>query len=126
MIIFPIKSLRYESAPEFDAQTNGITFVEDEVWIGNNVIIMSGITLGEGSIIAAGSVITKSVKPYSIVGGNPAKFIKYRIPEEMIEVRMKLNNSSIEYTNLSEEQLDLLYSPLTKSVLEELKNNTKK
>lgn len=50
----------------------------DDVWIGRNAIIMPGITIGEGSIIAAGSVVTKDVEPYSVVGGVPAKIIRKR------------------------------------------------
>ncbi len=52
--------------------------IEDDVWIGSNVIILPGITIGYGSIIGAGSVVTKDVEPYSIVGGNPARFLKSR------------------------------------------------
>lgn len=52
--------------------------IEDDVWIGQRVIIMPGVTVGKGSIIAAGSVVTKSVDRYSIVGGVPAKLIKKR------------------------------------------------
>lgn len=60
--------------------------IEDDVWIGYGTIIVSGVKIGRGSIIAAGSVVTKDVIPYSIVGGNPAKFIKYRFSEvEIIE-----------------------------------------
>jgi galactoside O-acetyltransferase len=50
--------------------------IEDKAWIGFNVIVLKGIRIGEGAIIAAGSVVTKNVEPYTIVGGNPAKFIK--------------------------------------------------
>lgn len=49
--------------------------VGDDVWIGFGAIILSGVTIGEGSVIAAGSVITKDVEPYTIVGGNPARKI---------------------------------------------------
>ena len=52
--------------------------IEDNVWMGNRVIIVGNIKIGEGAIIAAGSVVTKDVPPYAIVGGNPAKLIKYR------------------------------------------------
>lgn len=52
--------------------------IEENVWIGYGAIIMPGVTLGEGSIVAAGSVVTKDVEACSIVGGNPAKHIKYR------------------------------------------------
>lgn len=52
--------------------------IEDNVWFGNRVTITGNITIGEGAIIAAGSVVVKDVPPYAIVGGNPAKVIKYR------------------------------------------------
>ncbi|MCZ4244149.1 acyltransferase [Pedobacter punctiformis] len=52
--------------------------IEDDCWIGTNSVILSGVTIGKGSIIAAGSVVTKSVEPYSIMGGVPAKLIKKR------------------------------------------------
>ena len=52
--------------------------IEDNVWIGNRVLICGNTTIGEGAIIAAGSVVTKNIPPFAIVGGNPAKIIKYR------------------------------------------------
>jgi len=52
--------------------------IEDDVWIGTRVIILKGVTIGKGSIIGAGAVVTKDVKPYSIVGGVPAKLIRVR------------------------------------------------
>lgn len=51
--------------------------IEDNVWIGFNCIILKGVSIGEGAIIAAGSVVTKDVAPWTMVGGNPAKFIKH-------------------------------------------------
>ena len=56
----------------------GKTIIEDDVWIGARSIILPGRKIGEGSIVAAGSVVTKDVEPFSIVGGNPAKLIKFR------------------------------------------------
>ena len=53
--------------------------IEDDVWIGREVIILPGVHIGKGSIIAAGSIVTKNVDSYSIVGGNPARIIKRRI-----------------------------------------------
>ena len=50
----------------------------DDVWIGGRVTILPGVTIGEGSIIGAGAVVTKDVPPYAIVGGNPAKIIRMR------------------------------------------------
>ena len=52
--------------------------IGDDVWIGACSIILKGVTIGEGAVVAAGSVVTKDVDAYAIVGGNPAKLIKYR------------------------------------------------
>jgi len=52
--------------------------IGDDVWIGCNVIVLPGVTIGTGSIVAAGSVVTKSIEPYSIVAGNPAKLLRMR------------------------------------------------
>ncbi len=57
-------------------QTGSIT-IEDHVWINFNSIILKGVTIGKGAIIAAGSVVTKDVAPFTLVGGNPANFIKF-------------------------------------------------
>jgi acetyltransferase-like isoleucine patch superfamily enzyme len=54
--------------------------IKDDAWLGYNSIILKGVTIGEGAIIAAGSVVTKDVEPYTIVAGNPAKFIKNALP----------------------------------------------
>lgn len=58
------------------------THVGNDVWIGNSAIIIAGVTIGEGAIIAAGSVVTKNVEPCTIVGGNPARKIKDRFKTE--------------------------------------------
>lgn len=55
-----------------------LVILEDDVWLGRSVLIMPGVRIGKGSIVAAGAVVTKDVEPYSIVGGVPAKFIKKR------------------------------------------------
>ena len=60
------------------------TVIGDDVWVGTHSIIMTGIHIGNGAIIAAGSVVTKDVEPYTIVGGAPARFIKMRFSEEEI------------------------------------------
>ena len=66
------------------------TVVCDDVWIGARCIIMPGVTIGKGAIVAAGAVVTKDVEPYSVVGGNPARLIKYR----------KENKMEMSYSNL--------------------------
>lgn len=59
--------------------------IEDDVWIGSRSLIMKGVHIGHGAIIAAGSVVTKSVPPYEIWGGNPAHFLKSRLPVQPSE-----------------------------------------
>ena len=59
--------------------------VEDGCWIGANVTILKGVTIGRGSVVAAGAVVTRSCPPYSIVGGVPARVIKPRFTAEEIE-----------------------------------------
>ena len=57
----------------------GDIIIHDDVWIGAGAIILTGVTIGKGSVIAAGSIVTKDVEPYTIVGGNPAKLIRKRV-----------------------------------------------
>ena len=61
------------------------TVIGDDCWIGANSIVMTGVTIGDGVIVAAGSVVTKDIEPYTIVGGVPAKMIKKRFTDEQIE-----------------------------------------
>jgi acetyltransferase-like isoleucine patch superfamily enzyme len=65
--------------------TKGDVIIGNDVWIGNNVTIMSGVTIGDGVVIAANSHVVKNVEPYSLVGGNPGKLIKYRFTPNQIE-----------------------------------------
>jgi acetyltransferase-like isoleucine patch superfamily enzyme len=65
------------NSPAFEALYQPIT-VNDWAWIATNAIILAGVTIGEGAVVAAGAVVTKDVLPYSIVGGNPAKVIGER------------------------------------------------
>ena len=62
-----------------------LTKVGHDVWIGRNALIKQGVTIGNGAVVGMGSVVTKDVAPYSIVGGNPAKLIRYRFSDEIIE-----------------------------------------
>lgn len=63
-----------EKLPENDMDIH----IEDDVWVGANAVILKGVTIGTGSVVSAGAVVTKDVPPYAIVGGVPAKVIKYR------------------------------------------------
>lgn len=68
----------------FDAVPEKVN-IQNDVWIGMKVTIMGGVTIGNGAIIAAHSVVTKDVPPYAVVGGVPAKIIKYRFTEDIID-----------------------------------------
>lgn len=86
---FPLRTRLFGPSP-LDAICKGPLIIEDEVWIGSNSMIFSGITVGKGAIIAAGAVVTKDVPPYAIVGGNPAHIIKYRFSEEIIKLLLPI------------------------------------
>ena len=75
-----------EKLPENDAPV----VIEDDVWCGANVTILKGVTIGRGSVVAAGAVVTQSFPPYSIIGGVPAKLIKMRFTEEQIREHERL------------------------------------
>ncbi|MFV8335304.1 CatB-related O-acetyltransferase [Flavobacterium sp. RSP29] len=67
-----------------DNKSKGDVLIGSDVWIGNNVTILSGVTIGNGVVIGAGSIVTKNIPDYAIVGGNPAKIIRYRFDSEKI------------------------------------------
>ena len=70
--------------------TKGNVIIGNDVWIGDNVTIMSGVTIGDGVVIANNSHVVKNIEPYSIIGGNPAKLIKYRFTLEQIEKLLQI------------------------------------
>ena len=93
------------SAPcEYDKDVT----VEEDVWLGVNVTLLSGVTVGRGSIVAAGAVVSKDVPPYSIVGGVPAKFIKFKWNiNQILEHEAKLYPEEERYTR---EQLEEIFN----------------
>lgn len=68
----------------------GNTRIGNDVWIGNSATIMPGITIGDGAIIGAHSLVTKNVPPYTIVGGNPAQEIRKRFDQDTIDFLLTL------------------------------------
>lgn len=71
--------------PEMKIKTKGSVVIQNDVWIGQSCTILGGVTIHNGAVVASNSVVTKDVPPYSIVGGNPARVIKYRFDEETIK-----------------------------------------
>ncbi|KHD26309.1 chloramphenicol acetyltransferase [Vibrio caribbeanicus] len=78
----------------------GNTVIGNDVWIGSEAMIMAGVTIGDGAIIASRAVVTKDVAPYEVVGSNPAKHIKFRFSPEQIEMLLEM-----QWWNWSDEQL---------------------
>ena len=64
---------------------SGFTIIEHDVWIGTNAVILAGVRIGTGAVVGSGAVVTKDVEPYAIVGGVPAKLIKYRFDRKTID-----------------------------------------
>ena len=76
------------------------TVIGNDVWVGKNAIIMAGVRIGNGAVIGSGAVVTKDVPPYAIVGGVPARIIKYRFTEEQI-----VELEKIQWWNWSDEDI---------------------
>jgi virginiamycin A acetyltransferase len=67
-----------------DLPYKGDTVVGNDVWVGYDALVMPGVRIGDGAIVAARSVVTRDVPPYSVVGGNPGQVVKRRFPEEVV------------------------------------------
>jgi acetyltransferase-like isoleucine patch superfamily enzyme len=100
--------------------SNGNVIIGNDVWIGTNATILSGVTVGDGSVIAANSHVVKNVEPYSIVGGNPARLIRYRFSHEQISKLLE-----IQWWNWSVEKINQNMSLLCNENIDEfIKNHT--
>lgn len=76
------------------------TIIGHDVWVGEGAFIKAGVNIGHGAVIGMGSIVTKDVPPYSIVGGNPARLIRYRFEKELIDALLELK-----WWNWSDEML---------------------
>ena len=70
--------------------SKGDVVIGNDVWIGLDAMILSGVTIGDGAVVAGRSVVVRDVEPYSVVAGNPARHIKYRFSQETIERLLKI------------------------------------
>lgn len=116
---YPFERIFIDSNSEELFFSKGKIVVENDVWIGSNVLILSGVTLKQGTVVAAGSVITKSTEPYSIVGGNPAKLIKKRFSDEIISKLLAINFSSLD-NNFIQSNIAILKKKLDNDVIDEI------
>lgn len=107
---YPFKQMLVDRY-SFDAISKGDIVVDDDVWIGYRATIMSGVHIGQGAVIAAGAVVTKDVPPYAIVGGVPAKVIKYRFETEIIKELLRIDYSKLN-EKMIKEHIDELYTDL--------------
>lgn len=82
---FPISSRVLGIYDEEEFVNKGQTKIGNDVWIGNNAVVLQGVHVGDGAVIAAGAVVTHDVPPYAIVGGVPAKVLRYRFGEDELK-----------------------------------------
>ena len=87
---FPVFGHGWETAMPADWPNKGDMVIGNDVWIGYGATLMPGVQIGDGAVIASQSVVTKSVAPYSVVGGNPAREIRQRFDDETIQTLLEL------------------------------------
>lgn len=111
--LYPFKSNILRTG--IDAISKGDIIVDDDVWLGQGAIVLSGVHIGQGAVVAAGAVVTKDVPPYAIVGGVPAKVIKYRFNPEIVEELLKIDYSKLT-EEMIKEHIEDLYSNIENAV----------
>ena len=114
------KGWEQEPPKKEDLPYKGDTVIGNDVWIGQNAVILPGVHVGNGCIIGANSVVGSDIPPYSVVVGNPAKVIRKRFDDEMIELLEKL-----QWWNLSEKQIQKMIPILSNSDINYVKEQIK-
>jgi acetyltransferase-like isoleucine patch superfamily enzyme len=91
---FYLKKYEKVNSDLYDHSMIKKTILKDDVLISSNVVVLENVVIGRGAVVAAGAVVTEDVQPYSVVGGIPAKHLKYRFTQEKIEQLLKLDYSN--------------------------------
>ena len=123
---YPFKSKLFrEQFNEVETLSKGPIILEDDVWIGENSLILSGVKIGQGAIIGAGSVVAKDIPPYAIFAGGSIK--KYRFSEEYVEKLKQIDYDKIGLTDIKN-NIDILYSEVSQEffISELYKKSTRK
>lgn len=87
---FPFYAHYLKKSIEKDTYSKGEVNIGNDVWVGANAVILSGVKVGDGAVIAAGSVVTKNIPPYAIAAGVPAKVIKFRFNQDIVDRLLKI------------------------------------
>lgn len=111
-----------ESTPETFSKGNIV--IDDDVWIGYGATIMSGVHIAQGAVIAAGAVVTKDVPAYAVVGGVPAKVIRFRFGNECIDELEKIKFSNLT-DRMIRDNLTVLYEDATLDSIKRLVVNSR-
>ena len=104
---------------EKEGVSKGNIIIDDDVWIGSRAIILSGVHIGQGAVVGAGAVVTKDVPPYAIVGGVPAKIIRYRFSQPVINYMQTLDYSKLT-KDIVKSHVDHLYEPINNQTEEQV------
>lgn len=113
---FPFKK-KYMNIDE--SLDNGNIVIDDDVWLGENVTIMSGVHIGKGAVIGTGAIVNKDIPPYAIAVGVPAKVIKYRFNQPVINKLMDVDFASFD-SDWIKSHIDILYEKIDESNIDEI------
>lgn len=106
--VFYIKSKQYDYVDATRFESYADTIIGSDVFVGARCLILPGVKIGHGAVIAAGSVVLRDVEPYSVVAGVPAEFKKYRLPRDVIDYLL-----SVAWWNLPDDKVRIIASKIS-------------
>ena len=117
---YTLEGWNMEPPAQADLPLKGDTVIENDVWIGQNAVILPGVHIGDGAIIGANSVVGSDVDPYTIVAGNPARVLRKRFDDELIDLMLRFK-----WWDKSIEEINALIPILTSSDLDKVRKKLK-